>query len=869
MVAWLKSFANRGDQRFLLLFVVCLVLPMMLIAVFAARELESRSLTVAEEHLRDGAKDYALSVLRRLEYARTELQLVELEGVSGEDLRLVRNPRVVDGAIVDQARLNALDRGFEIVFSPRPGVVLAGEISDQSLFAELGHAPSGVSRCIYIDDEMRVCDRGLGLEGASRVTAEYHLPLAAAFDADFRMSVRVAEPTSLALAPIGLVADLLLFALIAVALVAGGLILIQVRRRVAPVAAFHEAFESIHDGDYRRQLHLRSGDEFEDLGASFNRMAESLESSFNALQELSELDRLILSGAEPEEIARQALVLAERTTGIVCCVCLRDEAPGHGMLLELADGELAQKDLRVPDELTDEQALVDYLAPHINDSLCAQFSVMHEGSLSGVLLGKGATILDAQQRKMLSELADRLSVAATSWNRARTLYRQANFDALTGLLNRQAFSDRLSQCIDGARRRATQGALLFMDLDKFKRVNDTEGHAAGDQMLNELATRLSDHLRSTDIVARLGGDEFAIIVPEYEAETELDALCKKIIEDVRLPILINRVDYSLDVSIGVSLFPRDGTDVSALLMKADVAMYKAKEQTGGSFGFFDEQLNLAAAQRVVIESELRRALENGALDVHFQPKVQLKDLEVVGLEALIRWPQSGFGNFIPDEFVPVAEETGLIHDFTEVLVGESVRCMQKCRRRGFQIDRVAVNISGKQFAKPGFADRFLEIVSRNQGYPSDFEVEVTESLFIRDTSSIVTELRSLRSAGVTIALDDFGEGYSSLNVLRSFPLDVVKMDRSFIEPLSDTPAARNIVRRVIEIAQALYLEVVAEGVESPEELQILQSMGCELAQGFVIGRPLAVAPLLDYLQQRFTPPDGQRADRGSGGGVAL
>jgi len=408
-----------------------------------------------------------------------------------------------------------------------------------------------------------------------------------------------------------------------------------------------------------------------------------------------------------------------------------------------------------------------------------------------------------------------------------------------------------------------------MDLDKFKRVNDTEGHAAGDQILNDIATRLSNHLRSTDIVARLGGDEFAIIVPQYDVETELDALCKKIIEDVRLPILINRVDYALDVSIGVSLFPRDGTDVSALLMKADVAMYKAKEQAGSSFAFFDEQLNLAAAQRVVIESELRRALGNQALGVHFQPKVQLKDLEVVGLEALIRWPESGFGNFTPDEFVPVAEETGLIHDFAEVVIGESIRCLQKCRRRGFQIDRAAVNISDKQFAKPGFADRFLEIVSRNQGRPGDFEIEVTESLFIRDTSSVVTELRSLRSAGVTIALDDFGEGYSSLNVLRSFPLDVVKMDRSFVAPLSDTPAARNIARRVIEIAQALYLEVVAEGVESPEELRILQSMGCELAQGFVIGRPLAVADLLEFLAQRSSHHNDQRFDKGSGGGVAL
>jgi diguanylate cyclase (GGDEF)-like protein len=867
-MSWLKKFANRADRRFVLLFIACLIVPMMLVAVLATRELENRTLVAAEEHLRDGAKDYALSVLRRLEYAQSELRLSHLEDPTGADLRFVRNVRLVDDDSVERAGITKLDRGFEIRF-PYAGEVLRGEISDQVLFAELGHAPSGVSRCIYIDGEMRVCDRGLGLVGASRVVAEYQLPVATVFDADFAISVRVAEPRSMALKSMELIAEVLLGGLLVVGLLAGGLVLVQIRRRVAPVALLREGLRSIGGGDYRQQLEISTGDEFEDLSGAFNKMSRDLEMSFNAMQELSELDRLILSGAEPEEIARQALVLAERTTGVICCVCLRDEVPGHGMLLEVAGGELVQKDLRVPDELTSEQMLVEYLEPHIEGPLCAQFSVMHEGSLSGVLLGKGSSSLDGPQARMLSELADRLSVAATSWNRARTLYRQANFDTLTGLLNRQAFSDRLSQCIDGTRRRATQGALLFMDLDKFKRVNDTEGHAAGDQILNDIATRLSNHLRSTDIVARLGGDEFAIIVPEYDVETELDALCKKIIEDVRLPILINRADYALDVSIGVSLFPRDGTDVSALLMKADVAMYKAKEQAGSSFAFFDEQLNLAAAQRVVIESELRRALGNQALGVHFQPKVQLKDLEVVGLEALIRWPESGFGNFTPDEFVPVAEETGLIHDFSEVVIGESIRCLQKCRRRGFQIDRAAVNISDKQFAKPGFADRFLEIVSRNQGRPGDFEIEVTESLFLRETSSVVTELRSLRSAGVTIALDDFGEGYSSLNVLRSFPLDVVKMDRSFVAPLSDTPAARNIARRVIEIAQALYLEVVAEGVESPEELRILQSMGCELAQGFVIGRPLAIADLLEFLAQRSSHHNDQRFDKGSGGGVAL
>jgi len=660
----------------------------------------------------------------------------------------------------------------------------------------------------------------------------------------------------------------LLWALLIVAFLWGGLALILFRRRLAPSTRFREAFEAVRRGDYSQRLEVRAGDEFSELAASFNQMAGELSSSFDALRQLADLDRLILSGAEPAQVIHRTLLLTESLTGLPGCVCLRTEQTGHGVLLQVADGQLVQDELPVPDELTS-AAMVELLAPRIGGLPCLQFAVEHGGTLSGVLMAKGQAEPDARQSEMYSQLAERLSLAASNWNRARMLYRQANFDALTGLLNRQAFTDRLSRCIDGSRRRATQGALLFMDLDKFKRVNDLEGHAAGDQILKEIAGRLTNHLRSTDIVARLGGDEFAIIVPEYKLETELDTLCKKIIDDIRQPIRIDHGECSLDVSIGVSLFPRDGIDVGAVLMKADVAMYKAKEQTGGTFAFFDEQLNLAAAQRMLIEAELRRALANQAMAVHFQPKVQLKDLAVVGLEALIRWPESGYGNFVPDEFVPVAEETGLIQSFAEVVIGESVRCLQKCRAKGFQVDRVAVNVSRNQFARPGFADRFLELVARSQGRPADFEIDITESLFIRDVSSMVTELRSLRSAGVTIALDDFGEGYASLNVLRSLPLDVVKLDRSFVTPLAANPAARNIARRVIQIAQALYLEVVAEGVETAEEVQILQSMGCELAQGFVISKPLSASALLEFLSASSTPGNLPGGAEGNSDGFAL
>ncbi|MCZ6642008.1 MAG: EAL domain-containing protein, partial [Gammaproteobacteria bacterium] len=287
----------------------------------------------------------------------------------------------------------------------------------------------------------------------------------------------------------------------------------------------------------------------------------------------------------------------------------------------------------------------------------------------------------------------------------------------------------------------------------------------------------------------------------------------------------------------------------SLLMKADVAMYKAKEKKGSTFTFFDQSLNDATEQRARIESRLRKAISEEILQVYFQPKLHLQSGQIHHVEGLLRWPEAN-GNFVPpNEFIPVAEDTGLVHTFTNVLVSESARCITEVRRSGLRLDRVAINISTQQFIREKFADEFLDAVARTSIKTEDMEIEITESLFIENAEHVTRQLRKLQSAGVHIALDDFGTGFSSLNMLRSLPLNTVKIDRSFVTPMMTSRQARGLAEKIIEIAATLELEVVAEGVEQDAEMDLLRRFGCDYIQGFLLTQALPIDQLVIFLEQ--------------------
>ena len=612
-----------------------------------------------------------------------------------------------------------------------------------------------------------------------------------------------------------------------------------VRRNLRPLADVGEVIRRVTRGDYSKRVRIRHGSDFRRLSTAFNEMTDQLAGSAETSQSVADIDRLLLASAGIEPVIRKVLISA-RMDAVETMLILRPE-PTSGRLttyqlkgkqvVEEAVGLVEVPDHHV-DNLDDFRRLSEQLCDgHLRECL----PIAPEGVISGVLVATSLRALNGAESKRLTDLADRLAVAITSIKRSDTLYNQAHFDGLTGLLNRHAFEDRLQECMARALR-GDRGAVLFIDLDGFKKVNDTEGHKAGDRLLVEIGERLTATLRDVDTIARLGGDEFAVIAIDIKEEKALGHLCERIVAAIVKPVVVDRMEHAVGASIGVALFPDDGQSVDELVMKADSAMYRAKDSGGAGYAFFDDTLNRASRYRVLVESRLRKALKRGLLEVHFQPKLRLDDRAVDSAEALMRWTDRELGEVGPSTFVPIAEESNLIHEFTDVLVSKTADLLWQADEAGLALGHIAINTSARQLVTEGFGSTFLGMLDSRNVPHHNVQIEVTESVFERDTKAVVKELDTLRNAGVRIALDDFGTGFSSLNMLRELPLDVVKIDRTFITELDTSEQARILVRHLISIVKALDKQVVAEGVETERQLRHLIDAKCDYVQGFLVSK---------------------------------
>jgi diguanylate cyclase (GGDEF)-like protein len=840
-----SAFRSRVERNIVLAVLVCGLLPLAALAMLAMAEIEEQTLKLAEKQLRESTKAYALDLLNQIERAESEIRLLYLGGTAVSEGHSVGGFSVIEPPVQLPRTVLALGEQSLLLQVPQGDVVLIGTIAFDVLFEGLGSVPYGVERCVSLNDRLTACHGTTMAEEAAKIGADWQLPLSSVYETGVELSITSMQLQTVALQHLSLVARMLPLAILLAALVIGWLLMLQIRRVVSPLADLKAATLSVSEGDYAHRVDVKTGDEFEKLGEDFNLMTERLGQSFEKTRALGEIDRLILAGATTQEIIRHAMLLSANYSDRAAQVYLFSE-PGHGgVLFALAGESLDQQTLSLElRESTTEQAQY-LLQTHIGELTSGCFPIRRNGRVAGFLLAVGTT---EDAANTLPELADRISVAATNVDQAEALYRQANYDVLTGLINRQAFNDRLQDQLKAAHRRDARGALLFLDLDRFKQVNDTEGHLIGDQMLSEVARRLKSGLRNTDVVARLGGDEFAIIFPELKDQAELTMLCERLLDSVCRPFEVDAFNHPVDVSVGVSIFPDDGVEAGALLMKADVAMYKAKEHKGSAYAFFDDSLNEATERRVRIEARLRSVIDENRLELHFQPKLNLVTGRVEQVEGLIRWPHDDEDPLSPNEFIPVAEDTGLIQSFTRLLLDQSAQCLKASDAEELGLQRVAINISSQQFSRPGFADHFLEELVRFGLASNRLELELTESVFIDDSDRIVAELEKLRAAGVHVALDDFGTGYSSLNLLRTLPLDAIKIDRSFITPLATSAEARSVTRKIIEIARLLKLEVVAEGVEDSSELELLRELECDLVQGFFLSKALPRADLMNFLR---------------------
>jgi len=414
----------------------------------------------------------------------------------------------------------------------------------------------------------------------------------------------------------------------------------------------------------------------------------------------------------------------------------------------------------------------------------------------------------------------------------------AQHDFLTGLPNRMLFNDRVSQAIALAARHLKKVAVLFLDLDGFKHINDSLGHPIGDKLLQSIARRLVDCVRGSDTVSRQGGDEFVVLLSEMEEPDDAAITARRMLKAVAEAHPIEQHDLHVTTSIGVSVFPDDGLDTETLTKNADTAMYQAKENGRQSYQFFKPAMNVRAVERQSIEESLRRALERQEFALHYQPKINLKTGEISGAEALIRWTHPTRGPVPPGQFIPVAEDCGLILPIGNWVLREACKQARGWVDAGLPLGTMAVNISAMEFRDENFFEGVMAILQDTGFDPRSLELELTESVLMKRAESTESILRKLRARGVQLAVDDFGTGYSSLSYLRKFPIDALKIDQSFVRQITTAPDETTIVTAVISMGRSLKLRVIAEGVETLKELEFLQAHQCDEAQGYYFSRPV-------------------------------
>jgi diguanylate cyclase (GGDEF)-like protein len=487
----------------------------------------------------------------------------------------------------------------------------------------------------------------------------------------------------------------------------------------------------------------------------------------------------------------------------------------------------------------------------------AGFPLFARGQVVGVMvfISPEKRTFTPEFAELLQRLTDNVSFALENFDRADEKTRAderieylASHDSLTSLPNREMFNGLLRRAIDAAERYQRQFAVLFIDLDRFKVINDSLGHDAGDTLLVEIGGRLRRALRSSDVVARLGGDEFVVILEETAERDEVERVAGELLSVLSQPLQLGGHECHTTASIGIAMYPSDGSDMQMLTKNADMAMYLAKEDGKNGFRFFTKEIKAQSIERLTLESALRRALERDQFSLHYQPKVDMATGQITGVEALLRWNHPELGLVSPAQFIPLAEETGLIVPIGRWVLTEACAQNMAWQRRGLRPVTMAVNLSPRQFADPHLLHDVDEALLAS-GMPAVLlQLEVTESMVMRNVSRAIKVLDAIQSRGIRLAIDDFGTGYSSMSLMKQFPIDTIKIDRSFVRDLPNDSEDQAIAQAIISMGKALGMTVIAEGVETVEQEIFLRNHACDEMQGFLFSKPLPPRQMADLLR---------------------
>jgi len=630
--------------------------------------------------------------------------------------------------------------------------------------------------------------------------------------------------------------------------------------------------ERLSGGDFQVKVTITSGDEFEDLAASFNAMTSRLDKQFTSLQILSEVDRIMLSSLDANYILETVM---DRIKHITYCqrtliFKIKNKNSGSDVRFDSLDKTHSYFRDTIIIDPTDEQTLEthprylfahaqtkppNYLQPLILEGgkSFIIFPVFLKGSLFAlvVLVYKNTVKFEDYDFRHARELVDRIAVALTNADWEEKVYRQANYDVLTDLPNRNLLMDRLDQSIQRARRDGAQVAVLLIDLDRFKAINDSLGHGSGDTLLRKVSDRFKKIINSTDTLVRFGGDEYVIIMSDIKyhanALSIISHMAEQILDTLTRPFNINNHEINISASIGISLYPSDSRNPGDLLKYAEASMYHSKSHNKGYYQFYSSEINATSFAQLVMENDLRYAISREELELYFQPKLDLRKNEIIGAEALLRWNHPKSGVILPTTFLPLAENTGLYVPLGNWVIEQVCRQLRLWLDAGRPATKIAVNLSAHQFKTGNLPEKIQFQLHKYKLDVSCLELEITEDTVMSDIDNAAQTLQQLNRIGTQLAIDDFGTGYSSLSYLTKFPIHYLKIDKSFIREAPENKSVNSVISATIAMAHSLNMKVIAEGVESKAQLEFLKALGCDIVQGFLISKPLKASHYIELI----------------------
>lgn len=884
---------GKVSRRLILQFILAALIPMSGMAWYVYHQVSTLLLNSAYQQLRADSKSFGMSLMEILNVRRSDLTQLSTQDIgeassaakrgfktifvqSSRDLTKEQQTQLARGQSV--LRLVAGSPVQLLVPSASPGQALVGEIDTVPLWTN----DSAPERYCILDADYAAlfCTPGLAplnrevlestLGNGTGGTVQWHVSgedllvglwrvkFLPAYDSPGFLVMQVTARADALRTLDNFRRAFPIIFLLALA-IAAILAIRQIRRQMKPLDLLTGVTHQLAAGDMTARVTLAGNDEFAELGRTFNDMAVKLESRFHMLALLSELDRAIISASHMEHVAGEVLGHIGKAISTDGAGLLVYGGEG-GYYLLTSDPERSTDCLRTSTIELDLDALSQtqvssILSPGILPEefllqLCpilpahlVAFPIRNEDRLQQVLLLAYLTLPEPIDTIIQGgrALADRLGIALSTLAQEEKLYRQAHHDALTDLPNRVLLRDRCEQAIRQAEHNQTAVALILIDLDNFKQVNDTLGHASGDELLLKCAMGLKLHMRQGDTLARLGGDEFVVLVQDLargEEHATLDERLQTLTSALSAPVTVNEHHISTPASMGIALYPGNAAHFDELLQMADAAMYKAKRAQSGGFQFYSSELTRQSKIHFDLTQELRKAVDRDELVLYFQPKVDARTRRIAGAEALVRWLSPTRGLVPPDIFVRLLDEMGLGAWLGEWVLDHACAQMRKWQDGGQISLPVSINMSPVQFERTPVVERVKASLDRYQLDAGRLEIEILEATAVNDSHKVQEALVALRAAGIRVALDDFGTGYSSLIYLTRIPANVLKLDQAFIRSLATDPQQREIVRHIIALAKTLSYSVVAEGVEEEAQLSLLVGMGCDYIQGYLIGRPV-------------------------------